>query len=137
MTWVRGLHHITGAATDGQKDHDFYTKVLGLRRVKTTINHETADQWHLFYGDHDGNAGTISIWQTLALDGASGLLRFDWRAGAELAANGSCRRTVLVIEDGCVLEKFAILDHSIETVFVDKVIISDIAFAGPLRARCE
>lgn len=59
MTWVTGLHHITGAATDGQKDHDFYTKVLGLRRVKKTINHETADQWHLFYGDHDGNAGTI------------------------------------------------------------------------------
>ncbi len=59
MTWVKGLHHITGAATDGQKDLDFYTKVLGLRRVKTTINHETADQWHLFYGDYDGNAGTI------------------------------------------------------------------------------
>ena len=59
MTWIKGLHHITGAATDGQKDHDFYTKVLGLRRVKKTINHETADQWHLFYGDHDGNAGTI------------------------------------------------------------------------------
>ena len=59
MTWVKGIHHITGAATDGQKDHDFYTRVLGLRRIKKTINHETADQWHLFYGDRDGNAGTI------------------------------------------------------------------------------
>ena len=59
MTWVKGLHHITGAATDGQKDHDFYTRTLGLRRVKKTINHETADQWHLFYGDYSGNAGTI------------------------------------------------------------------------------
>jgi glyoxalase family protein len=59
MTWVKGIHHITGAATDGQKDHDFYTQVLGLRRIKKTINHETADQWHLFYGDHEGNAGTI------------------------------------------------------------------------------
>ncbi len=58
-TWIQGLHHITGAATDGQKDHDFYTEVLGLRRVKKTINHETADQWHLFYGDHEGNPGTI------------------------------------------------------------------------------
>ena len=57
--WVRGLHHITGAATDGQKDHDFYTGPLGLRMVKKTINHETADQWHFFYGDYDGNAGTI------------------------------------------------------------------------------
>lgn len=59
MTWVQGLHHITGAATDGQKDYDFYTKTLGLRMVKKTVNHETADQWHLFYGDNDGNAGTI------------------------------------------------------------------------------
>lgn len=59
MTWVQGLHHITGAATDGQKDYDFYTKTLGLRLVKRSINHETAEQWHLFYGDHDGNAGTI------------------------------------------------------------------------------
>ncbi len=57
--WVQGIHHVTGAATDGQKDYDFYTKVLGLRMVKKTINHETADQWHLFYGDWDGNAGTI------------------------------------------------------------------------------
>ena len=58
-SWVRGLHHVTGAATSGQKDYDFYTGVLGLRMVKKTINHETADQWHLFYGDRDGNAGTI------------------------------------------------------------------------------
>ena len=58
-TWVRGLHHITGAATDGQKDHDFYTGTLGLRMVKKTINHETADQWHFFYGDYEGNPGTI------------------------------------------------------------------------------
>ena len=59
MSWVSGLHHITGAATDGQKDHDFYTRVMGLRRVKKTVNHETADQWHLFFGDYQGNAGTI------------------------------------------------------------------------------
>lgn len=57
--WVRGLHHITGAVPSGQKDYDFYTRTLGLRLVKRTINHETADQWHYFYGDWDGHAGTI------------------------------------------------------------------------------
>ncbi len=59
MTWIKGLHHITGAATNGQADHDFYTGVLGLRMVKKTVNHETGDQYHFFYGDQDGNAGTI------------------------------------------------------------------------------
>ncbi len=58
-SWVRGIHHITGAATSGQRDHDFYTGTLGLRLVKRTINHETADQWHLFYGDREGNPGTV------------------------------------------------------------------------------
>ena len=57
--WVKGLHHITGAVSSGQADYDFYTKTLGLRLVKRTINHETADSWHFFYGDYDGNAGTI------------------------------------------------------------------------------
>lgn len=57
--WVKGLHHITGAVSSGQADYDFYTKTLGLRLVKKTINHETADSWHFFYGDYDGNAGTI------------------------------------------------------------------------------
>jgi glyoxalase family protein len=59
VNWVTGLHHITGAVSSGQKDYDFYTGVLGLRLVKKTINHETADSWHFFYGDYDGNAGTI------------------------------------------------------------------------------
>jgi glyoxalase family protein len=57
--WVQGIHHVTGAATSAQGDYDFYTKVLGLHLVKRTINHETADQWHLFYGDAAGNPGTI------------------------------------------------------------------------------
>lgn len=56
---VKGIHHVTGAAVDPQQDYDFYTKTLGLRMVKKTINHETANQWHLFYADYDGNPGTV------------------------------------------------------------------------------
>ena len=56
---ILGLHHVTGAASSAQRDHDFYTGVLGLRLVKRTINHETADHWHLFYGDREGRPGTV------------------------------------------------------------------------------
>jgi glyoxalase family protein len=33
-----GLHHVTAIASDPQRNVDFYTEVLGLRLVKTTVN---------------------------------------------------------------------------------------------------
>jgi len=56
---VEGIHHVTGAVTNPQRDYDFYTKTLGMRLVKQTVNHETADMWHFFYGDYNANVGTI------------------------------------------------------------------------------
>lgn len=56
---IQGIHHVTGAVENPQRDYDFYTKTLGLRLVKQTVNHETADMWHFFYGDYDANIGTI------------------------------------------------------------------------------
>jgi glyoxalase family protein len=58
-SWIQGIHHVTGAAVDPQEDYDFYTKVLGLRLVKRTVNHENPTMWHFFYGDYSGNAGTV------------------------------------------------------------------------------
>lgn len=59
MAIITGIHHVTGAAVDPQTDYDFYTKVLGLRLIKRTVNHEDPRSWHLFYGDYEGNAGTV------------------------------------------------------------------------------
>lgn len=56
---VLGIHHITGAVTNPQRDYDFYTGVLGLRLVKQTINHDSPNMWHFFYADYEGNAGTV------------------------------------------------------------------------------
>jgi glyoxalase family protein len=58
-SWIEGIHHVTGAAVDPQQDYDFYTKVLGLRLVKRTVNHENPVMWHFFYGDYEGHAGTV------------------------------------------------------------------------------
>jgi glyoxalase family protein len=54
-----GLHHITAIAVDPQANIDFYTRVLGLRLVKKTVNFDAPDVYHLYYGDHSGNPGTI------------------------------------------------------------------------------
>ena len=54
-----GLHHITAIASNAQHNFDFYTKVLGLRLVKKTVNFDDPGSYHLYYGDELGSAGTI------------------------------------------------------------------------------
>ena len=56
---VLGLHHITAIANLAQRNFDFYTRVLGLRMVKKTVNFDDPGTYHFYYGDEKGNAGTI------------------------------------------------------------------------------
>ncbi|MGQ0574224.1 MAG: ring-cleaving dioxygenase [Pseudonocardia sp.] len=54
-----GLHHVTAIAGDPQRNVDFYTRVLGLRLVKRTVNFDAPDTYHLYYGDTAGNPATL------------------------------------------------------------------------------
>jgi glyoxalase family protein len=54
-----GLHHVTAIASDPQRNVDFYTEVLGLRLVKTTVNFDDPGTYHLYYGDEAGRPSTI------------------------------------------------------------------------------
>ena len=56
---ILGLHHITAIAGNAQVNHDFYTKVLGLRMVKKTVNFDDPRTYHFYYGDEFGTPGTI------------------------------------------------------------------------------
>ena len=56
---ILGLHHITAIAGDAQRNYDFYTKVLGLRMVKKTVNFDDPQTYHLYYGDGVGTPGSI------------------------------------------------------------------------------
>lgn len=53
-----GLHHITAIASDPKVNHDFYTRVLGLRFVKRSVNQDDPGTYHLYYGDEVGSPGT-------------------------------------------------------------------------------
>jgi len=53
------LHHITAIAGDPQQNVDFYTGVLGMNLVKKTVNFDDPSTYHLFYGDAEGNPGSI------------------------------------------------------------------------------
>ncbi|HJE57348.1 MAG TPA: ring-cleaving dioxygenase [Nocardiopsis listeri] len=54
-----GIHHVTAIASDPQANADFYLNVLGMRLVKRTVNFDSPETYHLYYGDRAGNPGTI------------------------------------------------------------------------------
>ena len=43
-----GLHHVTLVASNAQRTADFYTRVLGLRLIKTTVNFDDPGSYHLY-----------------------------------------------------------------------------------------
>ena len=55
---LHGIHHITSITGDAKRNVDFYTRVLGLRMVKKTVNQDDPTVYHLFYADEEGHAGS-------------------------------------------------------------------------------
>jgi glyoxalase family protein len=56
---ILGLHHITAIAGSAQENLNFYSRTIGLRLVKKTVNFDDPGTYHLYYGDESGSAGTI------------------------------------------------------------------------------
>ncbi len=59
MNKILGLHHITAIAGDAQRNYDFYTKTLGFRLVKKTVNFDDPNTYHFYFADEAGTPGTI------------------------------------------------------------------------------
>src|SRR4051812_6380015 len=59
---LQGLHHITMITGDARKNVEFYADTLGLRLVKKTVNFDSPDAYHLYFGDEQGTPGTILTW---------------------------------------------------------------------------
>ncbi len=56
---ISGIHHITAVAASAAANYRFYTRVLGLRLVKKTVNFDDPFTYHLYYGDDTGRPGTL------------------------------------------------------------------------------
>lgn len=56
---VLGIHHVTAISGAAHQNHDFYTRVLGLKLVKKTVNFDDPGTYHLYYGDETGSPGTL------------------------------------------------------------------------------
>ncbi|MGK2963014.1 MAG: ring-cleaving dioxygenase [Gemmatimonadaceae bacterium] len=59
MSRLLGIHHVTGIASDPQRNLDFYAGMLGLRFVKRTVNFDDPHTYHFYFGDEVGTPGSI------------------------------------------------------------------------------
>lgn len=55
---IEGIHHFTRITSSAEKIYDFFTRILGMRLVKKTINQDDINTYHLFFSDDIGSYGT-------------------------------------------------------------------------------
>ena len=79
---LKGIHHLTAITADASGNHAFYTRVLGMRLVKKTVNQDDVSAYHLFYADGEATPG-------------SDLTFFDWPVARERRGTHSIIRTAL------------------------------------------
>lgn len=79
---LAGIHHLTAVTADAPGNHAFYTRVLGLRLVKKSVNQDDVSAYHLFYADGRATPGTD-------------LTFFDWPVPPERRGTRSVVRTGL------------------------------------------
>ena len=78
-----GIHHVTAVTATARANHQFYTRALGMRLVKKTVNQDDVSAYHLFYADAKGSPG-------------SDLTFFDWaHSPRQRDGNNSISRTGL------------------------------------------
>lgn len=52
------MHHVSSLSAHIGKTRDFYTRVLGMRPVITTVNQDDTSMYHLFFADGKGSPGS-------------------------------------------------------------------------------
>ena len=84
---LEGIHHVTAITADAPRNVNFYTRVLGLRLVKKTVNQDDPTVYHLFYADEKGSPGSdITFFEYPGLPrgraGAGMVHTVTWRVGS-------------------------------------------------------
>ena len=103
-----GIHHVTCITADAPRNVDFYTRVLGLRLVKKTVNQDDPTVYHLFYADEAGSPGSdITFFEYPGVRrgraGAGMVHTVSWRVGSAAALDFWAERlrpeTVVIARD--------------------------------------
>lgn len=89
---LHGLHHVTAVTGNAPANLDFYTRVLGLRLVKKSVNQDDTSAYHLFYADKLGSPGTDMTF-------------FDWpQTGPDQRGADSIANTMFRVNGRAALE---------------------------------
>lgn len=87
---ITGVHHVTALAKSPRGNLDFYRRVLGMRFVKRTVNHDDPMTYHLYYADAAGSPGSV-------------LTHFPHPHAARARhGSGEIRRTILAVPEGAL-----------------------------------
>src|SRR5258708_35192227 len=105
---LHGIHHVTAVTAKVKNNLEFYTKVLGLRLVKKSVNQDDVSAYHLFYADKLGTPGTDMTF-------------FDW---PQIAPNA--RGTDSIVNTMFRVNGQAALEYWIERFSTENVQHSDI-----------
>ncbi len=89
---LHGLHHVTAVTGDAPGNVAFYTRTLGLRLVKKSVNQDDTSAYHLFYADKLGSPG-------------SDMTFFDWpQTGKDIRGTDSVVNTLFRVNGQVALE---------------------------------
>ncbi len=88
---LTGIHHLTAVSGNAPANYLFYTRTLGMRLVKRTVNQDDTTAYHLFYADAKASPGTD-------------LTFFDWPLPRERRGTRAIARTQLRVAGRQALE---------------------------------
>jgi len=91
---LTGVHHLTAISAAIKDNHRFYTRTMGMRLVKRSVNQDDVSAYHLFYADAKGSPGTD-------------LTFFDWPVPRERRGTRSIVRTGLRVNGEAALKWWA------------------------------
>ncbi len=114
---LNGIHHVTAVTGKIGLNADFYTRLLGLRLVKKSVNQDDVSAYHLFYADKIGSPGTDMTF-------------FDWpQAGSDRRGTDSITATAFRVNGRDALEywverlaRHGIRHHGIES-FAERAVL--------------
>lgn len=120
-----GIHHLTAVSAKIRENHHFYTRTLGMRLVKRSVNQDDVSAYHLFYADALGTPGTD-------------LTFFDWPVPGEQRGTRAITRTHLRVAGDGTLDWWAgwLREHGVaagEVIERDGRLVLD--FADPEGQR--
>ena len=104
---LKGIHHLTAVSAKIKDNHHFYTKTLGMRLVKRSVNQDDVSAWHLFYADAVGTPGTD-------------LTFFDWPVLSESRGTRSISKTSLRVAGEGAFDYWSrtLAEHGVKAVEV-------------------